>query len=89
MSLEDKIVALAETIGTDVQKLINGKVDKELGKGLSDTNFTQAEKDKLVGLESSHFKGQYVSLEALQEAFPLATSGDYANVDEGDRKSVV
>lgn len=47
MSLEDKIVVLAETIGTDVRELINGKVDKELGKGLSDTSYTQAEKDKL------------------------------------------
>lgn len=89
MSLEDKIITLAETIGADVRGLINGKVDKELGKGLSDTNFTQAEKDKLAGLESSHFKGQYISLEALQEAFPLSTAGDYANVDEGVGHDVI
>ena len=46
MSLENKIVALAETIGTDVKELRDGKVDKVAGKVLSDTNFTQVEKNK-------------------------------------------
>lgn len=68
---------------------IDTKVDKVVGQGLSDSNYTQAEKDKLAGLESSHFKGQYASLEALQEAFPLASAGDYANVDEGVGHDVI
>lgn len=32
-------------------ELYNNKVDKITGKGLSDTNFTQAEKDKLAALD--------------------------------------
>lgn len=56
------------------------KVDKAAGKGLSDTNFTQAEKDKLSYLESSKFVGLFVS----ESALPLSGSeGDYANVDGG------
>ena len=58
MSLENKIVTLAETIGTDVRELKNDKVDKEVGKGLSDTNFTQDEKDKLAGVASEATKNR-------------------------------
>lgn len=47
MSLENKIVSLAETIGADVRELREGKVDIVVGKVLSDTNFTQVEKTKL------------------------------------------
>lgn len=68
---------------TGLSSALDSKVDKVAGKGLSDTNYTQAEKDKLAGLESSRFKGQYVSLAALQAAHPTAGAGDYANVDEG------
>ena len=35
-----------------IQALLDNKVDKENGKGLSDTNFTQAEKEKLAGIEA-------------------------------------
>ena len=80
MSLENKIVVLAETIGTDVKELREGKVDKVSGKGLSDTNFTQAEKDKLASLESSKFVGLFVSESALPKT---GSAGDYANVDGG------
>ncbi|MGQ7814568.1 hypothetical protein ACUTAH_02640 [Metapseudomonas furukawaii] len=59
------------------------KVDKLTGYGLSQENFTPDEKAKLAGLESSHFKGLFASLEALQTAFPSAVSGDYADVDAG------
>lgn len=45
--------------------------------------FTDAEKTKLGGLDSNHFKGLYASLSALQTAHPTAVSGDYANVDAG------
>lgn len=51
MSLENKIVALAEVIGTDVRDLRDGKVDKVDGKGLSDENYTLIEKTKLAGIE--------------------------------------
>jgi hypothetical protein len=60
-----------------------GKVDKITGKGLSQEDFTTAEKAKLAGLESSRFKGLFVSLAALETAFPTASAGDYADVDAG------
>lgn len=52
-------------------------------------SYTQEEKDKLAGLESSHFKGEFTSLAALLAAFPTAFAGDYANVDEGVGQDVV
>lgn len=60
-----------------------GKVDKITGYGLSQENFTPAEKIKLAGLDGNHFKGLFASLGALQAAFPSAEAGDYADVDAG------
>lgn len=60
-----------------------GKVDKDGAKGLSDENYTAAEKAKLAGLEGEHFKGLHASLAALQSAHPSAVAGDYADVDSG------
>ena len=51
-----------------------------VGKDLSDANFTQEEKDKLAGLESSKFVGLFVSESALPTTGGV---GDYANVDGG------
>lgn len=59
---------------------VESKVDKQPGKGLSDANFTQAEKDKLSTLESSKFVGLFVSESALPST---GSEGDYANVDGG------
>lgn len=41
------------TVSTAVAAALASKVDKVTGKGLSDTNFTQAEKDKLSSLDIS------------------------------------
>jgi|9_EtaG_2_1085328.scaffolds.fasta_scaffold15176_2 hypothetical protein len=49
---------------------------------------TQSEKDKLAGLESSKFVGEYVNLAALQLAFPTAPVGSYAYVDAGAGQDV-
>ena len=65
------------------------KVDKVAGKGLSSNDYTTAEKNKLAGLESSHFKGLHGSLVALQSAHPSAVAGDYADVDAGVGVDVV
>ena len=46
-------------------------------------SYSNAEQAKLAGLESSRFKGEFVSLAALNIAFPTASIGDYANVDTG------
>lgn len=59
------------------------KVDKVAGYGLSQENFTAAEKAKLAGLEGSHYRGTYLNLTALQTALPTAEPGDYADVDAG------
>ena len=64
MTLENKIVALAEAVGSDVRDLREGKVDKVTGKGLSDTNFTQVEKTKLDGIASEATKNRADSLNA-------------------------
>ncbi|MGF6694748.1 hypothetical protein M2318_004837 [Metapseudomonas resinovorans] len=77
--------ALADTAvqPTQLATELDEKVDKLDGYGLSQENFTAAEKSKLAGLESSHFKGLFASLAALQAAFPTAVAGDYADVDIG------
>lgn len=49
----------------------------------TDNNYTTAEKNKLAGLESSHYKGTFTSLGALNTAFPDGIPGDYADVDPG------
>ena len=49
---------------------------------LNTNAFTDTEKAKLAALEEAHFKGVYVSLAALQAAYPTATAGDYAYVDD-------
>lgn len=67
----------------DLPDLLAGKVDVAEGKGLSDANFTAAEKMKLASLEDAHFKGVYVGLSGLTTAHPTAEAGDYAVVDDG------
>ncbi|HBZ96057.1 MAG TPA: hypothetical protein DEO91_20915, partial [Pseudomonas sp.] len=59
------------------------KVDKVAGYGLSQENFTAAEKAKLAGLEGSHYRGTFINFTALQTALPNAEEGDYADVDAG------
>ena len=48
-----------------------------------DQTYTSAEKAKLAGLESSHFKGAFVSLAALTAAISSPVAGDYGDVDAG------
>lgn len=67
--------------------------------GISENNFTDAEKTKLSNVPTNtntalslkldasayndRFKGKYTTLLALQTAFPTASAGDYAQVDAG------
>ena len=88
-------------IGNNIKKLyeiLNNKVDKEAGKGLSEQNFTKQEKDKLKSL-SNKYLGTYASFEALCAAYPETETnaqkwnpskegGFYADVDEGKGKKV-
>lgn len=64
------------------------KVDKDGTKVLSDVNFSTAKDAKLASLESSKFKGTYISLAALQSAYPTTEEGSYAYVDGGVGSSV-
>ena len=63
--------------------LLDLKVDKIAGYGLSQENFTTAEKAKLAGLDGPLWKGTYASLAALQSAHPTAEPGSSAHVDAG------
>jgi hypothetical protein len=73
----------ASTI-VDLPDVLANKVDAVPGKVLSDSNFTQAEKEKLAGLEDGHFKGVHVGLAGLTAAHPTGEAGDYAVVDDGE-----
>lgn len=59
------------------------KVDKVAGKGLSDENYTTAEKTKLAGLESSKFKGLYPNLAALKVDYPEGAGESWSNGEGG------
>lgn len=74
----------AEFVTTQAMtQALTTKVNAVDGKGLSTNDFTTAEKTKLAGLESSHFKGTYVDLAALQAGVASPIAGDYADVDAG------
>jgi hypothetical protein len=82
----------AETVAriaadADLQGKVNDKIDAIEGYGLSQNNYTTAEKTKLANL-SQHFKGSYTAVTSLETANLTAESGDYAFVDEGVGENV-
>jgi len=84
----DGLSAVAST--GDYGDLLNTPASADdIPEGSVNKYITQAEKEKLSGLEGSHFKGQFVSLSALNTAFPTADVGDYAYVDLGEDEAVV
>jgi energy-converting hydrogenase Eha subunit B len=80
------ITTKVDDLATTVASNLSNKVDKIAGKGLSTNDFSTAEKTKLAGLESSHFKGEFVNLAALNNVTGVA--GDYAYVDLGTGQDV-
>lgn len=62
------------------------KVDKIDGYGLSESNFTAAEKAKLSGIEGSHFRGVFIDVASLPSD---GVAGDYADVDGGPGEDVL
>lgn len=68
-------------ISTAQQAALDGKVDKVAGMGLSSNDFTDPLRDKLIGLEGTHWRGTFVSLAALQAGVTDPEAGDYADVD--------
>lgn len=71
-----------EAADAGLQSQVDSKVSQQSGYGLSQANFTTAEKNKLATL-SEHFKGTYTSAAALAAANPSGSAGDYAYVDPG------
>jgi hypothetical protein len=72
----------------EMDTFLSNKVDKIVGYGLSESNFSSAEKTKLAGLESSRFKGTFISSSALNTAHPSPEEGAYAHVDAGAGQDV-
>ncbi len=78
--------------GSVLSAIDNTPTDSEIKvsyENNADTNaFTDSEKSKLAGLDSSKFLGEYVSLGALQTAHSSPAVGSYANVDSGASSDV-
>lgn len=63
-------------------QLIEGKVTKEVGKGLSTNDYTNLDKAKLDGLVSSHWRGVFDDVDDL-DTIDTPVAGDYADIDLG------
>ncbi|WP_438710870.1 hypothetical protein ACSTS3_19725 [Aquimarina muelleri] len=90
MEYIDGLVDSLRRIRRNINNIRRNKVDKEDGKGLSDTNFTQAEKDKLEGLENYNPPtSQPISfIEGLQEVIDELTQNISLKVDKEDGKGL-
>jgi hypothetical protein len=71
--------------GTGIGLTANAE-DKSITIASTSAEFTADEKAKLAALESSHFKGEYATLSALEAIEGAA--GDYAYVDLGEDTDV-
>lgn len=91
-SVIEEFVLLNENALTGVQTLLNGKVDKVSGKGLSTNDYTTAEKNKLAAFSSASdyalksditnmykYKGSVATVSALPSSGN--TAGDVYNVE--------
>lgn len=65
-----------------INDILNNKVDKVTGKGLSTNDFTDALKTKLQELESSKFLGSYPTLADLELEYPTG-AGQTWHADKG------
>ena len=98
--LDDTVISLAKFWSSQkISDELDTKVDKETGKGLSQENYTTAEKNKLAGLESSKWRGSYPSMALLLADLPEGSAstswninnegGFYVDLDEGVEKDVM
>ena len=85
----DIIKGIAETVA--IKASITNKVDKAVGKVLSEEDFTTILKDKLATIEGSHFKGIHKTLIELEAAHPASTleAGSYAYIKDGASDEVI
>ena len=74
---------LGNTSGTNTGDETPASIKSKYESNVNTNAYTDAEKTKLADLESSKFVGEFVSLAALQSAFPTAPVGSYAYVDTG------
>jgi hypothetical protein len=63
--------------------LTDAEVKTKYENNTNTNSYTDDEKSKLAGLESSKFLGAYISLAALQLAYPSPLEGSYGDVDTG------
>lgn len=79
-AIKDSGVALSSLA---MASSVAGKVDKVTGKGLSDSNYTAAEKAKLATLAGA-FRGSFASLAAINAAdfSPAPAAGDFCTIEE-------
>ena len=80
ISASDKLATIEDSATSDQTDI---EIKTAYENNANTNEFSDAEQTKLAGLESSHFKGQYVDTTALNTAHPTASIGDYANVDGG------
>jgi hypothetical protein len=81
-------VVLSNTSGTNTGDETAASVKTKYESNANTNAYTDGEKTKLAGLESSKFLGEFVSLLALQTAFPSPSVGSYAYVDTGTGQDV-
>ncbi len=78
----------SKTSGRDLQELIKAvrdRYEQEITRLTSDYD----EIEERINTLETHFKGVFLSLQALQSAFPTANVGDYANVDPGSGAEIL
>jgi len=63
------------------------KVDMVAGYGLSENDYTTAEKTKLANM-AEHFRGVFVSVASLSVAIPVGNDGDYAVIESAGNDAV-
>jgi len=80
---------IGNTSGTNTGDETPASVKTKYESNPNTNAYTDAEKTKLSGLESSKFLGEFVSLAALQAAFPSPDVGSYAYVDGGIGSDVI
>lgn len=78
-----EISTIANQSGTNTGDETDASIKTKYENNADTNAFTDSEKTKLAGLESSKFVGEFVSLSALQTAFSTAPIGSYAYVDTG------
>jgi hypothetical protein len=82
VKLRELVKLLRDRLEQETAGLSDGKVDKQSGYQLSQENYSPEEKSKLGSLHE-HFRGYYISVEALIAGVPAGAAGDYAFVDQG------